>query len=499
MQLEFSRKSIRCLGCAVQEVKNVEVTQEIRLPDGMPDIGRVLISWGQIMLRSKQWQAGTIELAGGVKIWSMYIPEDGTQVRTVENWLPFQLRWDANAAEKEGPVRMMPLLQFADSRGISARKMMVRAGVAVMAQGLYPLETEVRIPEDVPEDIQILKQTYPVWLPVEAGEKVFLIDEELDLADAGAAGGKLISYMVNPVLTECKVLSDKVVLKGCANLHMVFQDAEGRIQNRDFDLNFSQLADLDQSHGPEARADVRFGITDLEADMNESGRMRVKCGMVAQYLVDDRHTLELAEDVFSHRRELKFEKSDLMIPAILEERTELMKGEQLLSGQHGQVADARFYGDYPRIRRVTDAVELDIPGVFQILWYGEDGLLQATTARWQGSMSLPADSDVSILPVVRTTGQVQVMTGPDGLVLGNTVQLQLRCEAGHALEMVSEIEAGVLREQEEDRPSLILRRCGGETLWDIAKKTGSTVAAICDTNQITDQPGAERMLLIPIL
>ena len=133
MQLEFSRKSIRCLGCAVQEVKNVEVTQEIRLPDGMPDIGRVLISWGQIMLRSKRWQAGTIELAGGVKIWSMYIPEDGTQVRTVENWLPFQLRWDANAAEKEGPVRMMPLLQFADSRGISARKMMVRAGVAVMA------------------------------------------------------------------------------------------------------------------------------------------------------------------------------------------------------------------------------------------------------------------------------------------------------------------------------------------------------------------------------
>ena len=51
MQFSFPKKVLQCLECAVEEVKNVEITQELRLTDGMPDIGRVLTAWGQVMLR----------------------------------------------------------------------------------------------------------------------------------------------------------------------------------------------------------------------------------------------------------------------------------------------------------------------------------------------------------------------------------------------------------------------------------------------------------------
>lgn len=498
MQLQFSKKALRCLGCAVREVRNTEVTQEIRLSDGMPDIGRILTSWGQIMVRSKQWQSGVIELSGGVKVWVLYAPEDGTEPRVTESWIPFQLKWDAQQVEREGPARMMPLLRFVDSRGTSARKMMLRAGVGVLAQGFYPMEAEISVPEDIPEDVQVLQNTYPVRYPVDAGEKIFVMDEDVDLSTMGISGGRIISYTVSPYVSEKRVLSDKLVFKGCANLHLIIRDGEGRLQSRDFDLPFSQLAELDGAYTPEARGDIRLCVTDLEADLNDAGQLRLKCSLVAQYLVDDLQMLELTEDAYSPRRNVSFETSLLELPVMLDEKTEIMKAEQTLTGQIGNVVDARFYPDHARMHQQQDAMELTLPGLFQILYYGEDGALQSGNVRWEGSVQIPTDSANLVLPMVQSSGQVQVMTGPEGMMLSTPVQLQLRTDHGQGLDMMTSMELGELQEDNPNRPSVILRRCVGDSLWNIAKESGSTVSAICRANGITGQPDVNQMLLIPL-
>jgi hypothetical protein len=43
-----------------------------------------------------------------------------------------------------------------------------------------------------------------------------------------------------------------------------------------------------------------------------------------------------------------------------------------------------------------------------------------------------------------------------------------------------------------------LRRAGDEGLWAIAKDYGSTVQAIREANQLTEEPENGQMLLIPI-
>ena len=498
MQLQFAKKTFRFLDIPVQEVKNTEVTQEIRLPDGMPDVGRVLTSWGQILLRNKQWMSGEIELNGGVKVWTLYAPEDGTEPRVVESWLPFQLRWDTGNTEKEGPVRMMPTLRNVDCRGISARKMMLRVGVGVLAQGAVPKEAEWFSPEDIPEEVQILKQTYPVRLPVGAGEKVFLVDEEIDSASAGISGSKIISCTVAPELLERKVLSDKLVFKGCTNLSLVLRDEEGRMESRSFEMPFSQLADLEGSYSPEAQPDIRFAVTDLEADLGDNGRIRVKCGLVAQYLLDDTILLELAEDAYCHCRNVDFKIAELMIPVVLEERTEPIKAEQVLPSLTVQVADCRFYPDFPRIRRGTDSVDIEIPGQLQTLFYGEDGMLQSTSTRWEGNLRIPSDADAQLLSIIQKPCQVQLVSGIDGLAAVSQLQMQLRFTAGRGMPMITEMELGETRNDDTQRPSVILRRCGNDSLWSIAKETGSTVSAICQANGITDQPVKDQMLLIPV-
>ena len=49
------------------------------------------------------------------------------------------------------------------------------------------------------------------------------------------------------------------------------------------------------------------------------------------------------------------------------------------------------------------------------------------------------------------------------------------------------------------RPSLILRRAGEGSLWDLAKASGSTVSAIRSANGLEEEPLDDRLLLIPVI
>lgn len=499
MQLQFNKSSIRCLATALQQVKNTEVNQELRIPDGMPDIGRVLTTWGQPIIRSKQWNGTDLQVSGGVMLWTLYAPEDGTEPRCVDSWIPFQMNWNLDEAKREGPMRIMPLLTFADSRSTSARKLLMRSGVSVAVQALSPMDAEIYTPERIPEDVQLLKYTYPVRVPMEGGEKTFTVDEELTLPDLGTGTQKLLSLTVEPDITEKKVLSDKVVFKGLLQVHAVCRYEDGELRAAQQSVPFSQLSDLDGSYGSDARTDIRMAVTSLESDMSQTGLIRLKCGLVAQYLVEDRHVLELVQDVYSPKRNVQIENSTLMLPVQLDEKVEYISVEQPISGQTGRVVDSRFYSDFPRRKAVGSNTELETTGRFQVLSYNEEGALQGLSSRWEGNTQLQADEACSLLVTVKPSGKTQTMTSADGISLSTQLQMVICCGKMEQLPMVTGVELGELQEADPSRPSVILVNGAGEPLWDIAKQSNSTVDAIRAVNDLEGDIAPEGMILIPVI
>lgn len=498
MELQFNKSQVKSLGSALRGVKNGELTQEIRLTDGLPDIGRVLTAWGQIILKSKEWQGGEIGVSGGVMVWVLYVPEDGTEVRCVEGYLPFQLKWELDRETPEGPVRIAPLLRFVDGRGTSARKIMLRVGIAALAEGLYESQAEVCRPGELPEDVQLLKHTYPLWLPKEAGEKTFQLDEDVQIPDSAAPVEKLLSYTVLPEVTDKKVMANKVVFKGSVNLHIVYRCPEGRVRNLNREIPFSQFAELNESYGSDARADIQTAVTSLEVGTEAPGKLRVKCGLVGQYRIDDRELLELTEDAFSPFRELLPIRDDLELPVILDDRTEFVDAQQLVPGQEGEAVDVNFLPDFPRLRQNEDTTELEIPALFQVLYYSGDGTLQSHNARWEGRVSIPGDENSLVTANVCRQGRAQAMPTMEGISLSGQIRLQLSTTARQGMEMICGLELGTLREPDPARPTLVLLRSCGESLWEIAKRVGSTVETIQAANGLTGEPEAQRMLLVPV-
>lgn len=496
MELQFNKSVCQCLSRIAREVSAQELTQEVRLTEGMPDIGRVLSAWGQMVLRSKEWRGDTVTLSGGVMVWVLYAPEDGSEPRCMDAWIPYQLRWEHLDSSREGPVRISPLLRFVDARTVAARKFMVRAGAAAMAEMLCPSEIQMYHASELPDDIEVLRRTYPVRLPKEAGEKTFLIDEELSIP--GNDPEKILSYTVRTEITDRRVLANKVVFRGNAVLHLVYRCGEGRIRIHDFEVPFSQYGDLEFSHSPDAQPDIWMGTTSLELDLGDQGHMRLKCGLVAQYLVDDRELIELIEDAYSPNRLIKVKTQLLELPSILESREDTVLAEQQLTGHSGEVADINFMPDFPRQQRLGEQVRLELPGMFQILYYSGDGSLQSANIRWEGELILPAGDDSHLDTHLYSAGHSMASSSADGFTLNGQLQLRTDTGSGCGLLMVTGLEVGEARDPDPQRPSLILCRPGSESLWDLAKRCGSTVEAIRNANDIDDDVASDKILLIPV-
>lgn len=498
MELNFPKSVCRYLAHAVREPQTQELIQEIRLSDGMPDVGRILSAWGQIVLRGKEWRSDEISESGGVMAWVLYAPEDGTQPRTVESWIPFQMKWDLRDEPREGTIRIKNLLRYIDARSTSARKIMLRVGAAALGEALVSREQEFSVPGEVPEDVQLLKSTYPVRLYKEAGEKSFLMDEDLTMPDSAPRPEKLIYYTMNPSVNDKKVMGDKVVFRGNGNLHVLYLSEEGQLHSWDFELPFSQLGNLDEAPGTDAQADVQMCVTSLELELDDESHLRLKCGLLGQYLVDDRQMLEIVEDAYSTTRPSEVDMQMLELPAILEQRQQVVPIQQEIHQNADIIVDSTFLPDFPKQNRGWEQRDLQLQGQFKTLYYGEDRTLQSAAGRWEGELTVPADEQSDVFAGLLPAPQPQAIAAGDSIRMTGDMPLLMQTESTQGIPMVTGMELMQPEEADTQRPSLILRRAGDARLWDIAKLSRSTVEAIKAANGLEGEPEKERMLLIPV-
>lgn len=497
MEIIFQKTSWPCLSRALQEVQNAEQTLEIRLPEGMGDVGRILGAWGQPIARGKEWHSDYLSFTGGMMVWVLYQPEDGGAPQCLEGWIPFQMRWELPEGTRDGEIRLHLRQRFVDARCASARRIMVRAGLGVLAEALVRQDTEVFLPGEAPGEVELRRETFPVRTYREAGEKTFLLQEELSMGDASAIQS-IVYCNLSPEITERKVLTNKVVFRGNAKVHMVCLGTDGELHSREYPLAFSQLAELEDSYDQNAQVDISPIVTSLEAVPEEDGTVSIKCGLVGQYLVDCNGTVEVVTDAYAPGREVQLETKQLELPVLLDTPVDTLEAETQLESTSMQIADMDIHADLPQLRMHGDSGKLELNGTLQALFMTPDQQLEAESLRWEQEMPVRAAENTRLMAVNLD------MTDPRQEMAGEKTKLRWSCPvkmtatATTQIPMVTAIELGEKREPKPDRPSLIIRRATEQGLWEMAKETDSTVDAIRQANQLTGEPQPGQMLLIPV-
>lgn len=483
MELQWNKKPCPFLQTHIHQAQTQEETMELRVPEELPDIGRVLCAWGQSVVRGKQWRGDGMTVSGGVSASVLYLPEDGSAARCVEAWLPFQAKWSFPQTKREGAMRVSCLLRGVDARTISARKMMLRANVSLLGETLEPVEAEICVPGELPAGVEVLTNAYPAVLPVEAGEKQFRFDEDIHLPGVS----KWVSFALQPEMNEQNVVGSRVVMRGTGHLHYVCLDEYGEIHTGDQQIPFAQFAELDREYDAEAMADILLCVSGIEPEITGDG-VRIQCSLTAQYLVKDRVLLEIAEDAYSPERALTVTTESLKLPMELDCSTHLLEAE--CPFREGQLLDVNCLPEQPLQYREGDLIHLELPAQFCCLYRDTEGNLQSACESWTGTLTFPAAENAQIKTCVES---IELSDS------GARLRLKVQTWADQSLPMVSALTVGEMLPRDAQRPSLLLRRMDADSLWELAKTSGSTVNAIRKANQLTQEPIQGQMLLIPVI
>ncbi len=473
-----------------------EESQELRLPESMPDVGRVIAAWGQAVLRGKEWRKDHIGLTGGVMVWVLYAPEDGSGPRRLESWVPFHIRMDQEHDGEDGVIRAECALCGVDARSVSSRKLMLRCQIGMMVQTLVPKTAELCSPGALPEDIQVLDRVYPMVLTRETGEKTFLCDEQLSLPQGTPPVSRILYSRITPRVTEQKVLSSRAVFRGVGELHLLCQDEGEKLCSLDLQVPFAQYLDLEGEYEEGAEVSNLLCVTSLETESADGG-IRVRCGMVSQYIINAPTVVRCIADAYSNDRELSLQQQEVLLPAWLDRQvTEIELGERLAGDQ--VPLDAIFFPDLPTVTRQPGGAEVRCGGSFQTLCEAPDGSLTGRQLRSARTETLKTECDT--IPCTWLRGGTHLSREGSGWALAQDMELALGSVSTRPIGLVTGIRAGERREADPERPSVIIRsRRPEETLWDIAKYCGSTVSAIQRLNKLESEPEENRLLLIPVV
>lgn len=469
-----------------------EETQEFRLPESLPDIGRVISAWGQPVLRGKEWRGNHIVLTGGVMVWVLYAPEDGSEPRRVESWIPYSARVEHHQ-EEEGIIRAECLLSSTDARNVAGRKLMLRISVGLMVQTMTRRQARLCSPGQLPGDIQILERTYPMVLTRETGERAFLADEVVSMERKPE---RILYYRLSPRVCEQKVLGSRAVFRGVGELHLLCQDDRQQLFCADLEVPFSQYLDLDGDYDEGAEVSCVLCVTSLETEPEGEG-VRVRCGLMGQYIINAPAVICCVEDAYSPQRELEPVMEEVVLPAWLDEQVRQIELQERLTGEDVPV-DAIFFPDLPVVTRQPGGAEIRVGGSFQTLSAAPDGSLHSRMVRSSRSETLSTECDT--IPCTWLRGGTSLRREGGGWAAEARMDAKLSSVSTRPVSMVTGLRAGECRVPDPDRPSIVIRaRKPEESLWDIAKYCGSTVSAIQRLNKLEREPEENRLLLIPVI
>lgn len=267
----------------------------------------------------------------------------------------------------------------------------------------------------------------------------------------------------------------------------------------DFEVPFSQYADLEREYGHEAQAGVDPVVTGMELASYEQGRLHLKAGISGQYLVYDTQLLPVVEDAYSPERQVSIHRQTVTVPAVLERQSQRIRVEQTAAFGSQRIADVAFCPDMPFKQKKSGALSVELPGQLQVLYTDAEGMLQSGSAHWQDGLTMELGEDATMDVLCTSTGKPQAVPGEEGTRMMGEVLLDTVATALEQWETVTGLTVGENVEKDPARPSLILRKAGDQELWTIAKENGSTVEAILAANGLQSEPDPDKMLLIPVL
>ena len=496
MEVNLKREAIQYCTPVYSDTLSREETLETVVSDTLPDIVRILDVDAAVYLRSKTIQQGTIRLEGNIRGTVLYIGEGSERLQRIETELPVVFSAETGGAEDTDTFAANVCVSSADAKLLNPRKIQFRAGVCAAVVVYRSVTAELPAEAEQTPGLYTLTDTKTVCFLSGVEEKSFLVSDEAVLPAGCPPMEKLLCYSHTESVDELKQVGGKMIPQGTVRLDTLYLTAgDDAPQHQSFRIPFSQILDIANGKAELSTVILTSGGCYLEPLSGSDGitSLHLELHLCAQTLCRSETEIRYIADAYSLKNTCRLKTDTVRTlsatrPAVLRQS---VRETLETPDSPKEIVYARVTAAFPACAEngISENICVRVPYCTQ----------RGSLSSMSRVLTLTFENGESTgmtLPETARFGEIYAAAGDNTVELRCPVELSINMAAASEFTYVSEMELDENENTEEtERPSLIVIRLGTESLWNVAKKFGSTCELIESANPGPVDPGD--LILIP--
>jgi hypothetical protein len=488
MELRFESGARRLWRECLHTEERRLVELEGVVPDVGDDVGRIAAIRCAVHMTAKELTPRGLRVEGEVEAVLLCITENADAVQSVRLTKGFESEIDAPGMGAD-EAQAFPRVLRAEGKVLNPRKLAVRAELGVEVS-LWKQEEAVLTLLPAEEDAALLcglcaeTETVPASA---VGEKSFALTESFVFPPERPAPRRILCAESAFSLADTTRLGSRLIVKGTLLLSVLYE-AEGYAWplRQEFTAPLSQIVDLGAEDA--VCCTLRCDTSSLYLDLAEGiggPSLSAEVHAVLQAVCRVRESLRCLTDAYSNAMPLRFETCAVPLPQAAEpRRLSFTASEPVAAGE-----------DCAEILTVLPALSFQGTAVtagLDLLYRTKNGEIAAAHRELALRGEAPG-ADARVLSL--TWKRCELRIEGEGVQCELEAELRVQELGERTLEAICAVE---LDEENPiaraSLPTVTLVRADGESLWELARRYHSSVAAIENAN-----PGgaAGEMLLIP--
>ncbi len=484
------------------------VDSDITLPEYYPDIAHVLKCSVRPQIYTIQTASDKITVEGAALLRILYCSEE-KEVRCFEQTVPFFKT--AECTLPDGAfAKARAKTEYVNCRVLSPRKMDIHGAIS-LAITAYIIENEAVICDCTGGGMQIKTQKAETGALLGATEKMFSLQETLELGEAKPAVGEILCADAEAQLQSVKLVAGKALLKGTLSVKTVYlcEGNTGNVETMLHSMPISQIVEIEGAE-EEGIADADLTVTALQitAKPDAAGALRLldakACIAVSVDLYKEKEETLLL-DAYSTEYEIETKEESLELKSICDRFTDthLCRGEVDFAGCDVKEILSVRCTDITYTPAVSEgAVRLEGTVQLEILYcttQGEWGVADKKLD-YKYSRNAAAKNESLLANVhVRLSGVDYLLNAGDKMEVRVELEIEALLQTCETRRVLSDITLLEDRKKTAEAAALTIYFAnGGESLWDIARQYNTTVSSVQKENGLQGEKIEEKCtLLIP--
>ncbi len=511
--MEYQLKKENCPVCEtiLDATSEQAVDLDFSLPDYCPDIERILKCRICPSIISKNISGDKLDIDGKSVIKLYYLDAKKQAVRVCEHTSPFSCSFTL----KESVTDAIPMItlrtEYLNCRALTPRRLDIHGAFSVCAKVYRRVNQDYACAVEG-DDIQQKTHTETVSMLKGMGQQPFSVTEVLDIGQGKGTPESILCSELNIRLGDSKAVSDKLMLKGEAILHILYvTDIEtGTQDTMTFNIPINQVVDV-QGITEDTLNEIHVSVLNydvsLKSEYDENSTLvTLDARLSAAVYAYENQSVEVIDDVYSTAYELETVTKPVSYMSLVDVLTDSVHAsEEVTVTENGISKMIDIWSDSVNVMTTSDNDKCMIKGKVNCGMFAldTDGVPfyaeRAVEFVYEPQVSAngnPLSVHTQLVPTIgfRITGNNTVEIQAD-------IDLCMAVFETHSCRAVVAVVGNEDNRRDKDQTAALTLYYAdeNESLWSIARNYCTSVEAIRQENSLDETTDTvSGMILIPM-